>query len=49
MMMEILILALILTASYNASRAIMGRQMRWSVALYWFLVGTYWMYKAMEV
>ena len=47
--MEWLILALILIATYNATAATFGWDMKWTVAAYWVVVAIWWLCKAMEV
>ena len=48
--MGILILMLVVLAAFNASQAMTdGKWLRWSVTLYWFMVGMYWMFRAIVV
>ena len=41
--MELLILAILLAAVYNATAAAMGWKMRWGIAAYWMMVAAYWL------
>lgn len=47
--MNILILAIILVAAYNATAATMGWKLKWSIAFYWTLVAAYWLMKVSEM
>lgn len=44
--MQVLILILIVVATYNATEAALGKKLQWSLVLYWILVAMTYFLKA---